>query len=327
MTVKKAGPSKAAMSTPAPTSVTAKYPHIVHNSVHTDLKDHTDYTTHEDHTDNDHTTLLRPVHIFKLAYAVALAGRFSFELERFLDAVRCDAGPPVATRPATDTAAFDTYRDTCVLAQGFYQVSSAELPLHQRIDRIWYACRTFFFRGMITTVDAHGLPCDPSAPPEPVPAADWAPTFSAADIPALLAPRCYVHLLSTASDNALFVWASAGCLLGKHCVNVAEMPFDTLGLADVTDAVAQLEARLQHQDRLRREDPTATVGPRKRVWCPVMVHGPPDKIIVDLYERLDQKEQQYRALLYKFCHFEELERLTEAQEAQEAEAAQAARDV
>ncbi|EPE04531.1 hypothetical protein F503_03593 [Ophiostoma piceae UAMH 11346] len=319
------------------TSTTADYPHIVHSSSHNSTHSSTHNSTlevahevsHEDANEDAHeapSPPLLPVHIFKLAYAMALAGRFIFELEHFLDTVRRDTGVPVSVRPPTDTAAYDTYRDTCVLAQGFYQVSTKELPLHQRIDRIWLACRTFFFRGMITTVDGHGIPSDPSAPPEPVhDESGLQSTFSAADIPSLLAARCNIHLPSVASDSEYFLWASAGCVLGKHCVNVTELPFKTMGVADMTDAVAQMEARLQRQDRLSAassssssSSPSASSAPRKRVWCPVMMHGPPDKIIVELCRRLELKEQQYRVLLHKFCHFEEEERRMEADAASDA---------
>lgn len=337
-------------STPAPTApTTVDYPHIVHSSI-------CSTSVQNGYKPAPQKDTLQPVHIFKLAYALSLAGRFIHDLDRFLGAVRSDSGQPSAQA---------VYRETCLLLQGFYQVSCSEAPLAQRIDRIWLACRTFFFRGMISTVDGNGLPVGPSAPvrlslrndvrndseatseahseADPEDGSEdgsendsedssSGPTFSAADIPTLLSTRCNINLPPVESFTSvsgasiysdLFIWASAGCILGKHCVNVAELPLTTMGLDDMTDTVAQLEARLQYQDQKAIEAaqsdasgkprPQPDAGHRKRIWCPVMMNGPPDKIIVDLCRRLELKEQQYRTMLHKFCHFEDEERKMEAQ--------------
>ncbi|KIH87432.1 hypothetical protein SPBR_05360 [Sporothrix brasiliensis 5110] len=118
------------------------------------------------------TPPLSPTHVFKLAYALALPGRFHRDLARLMKcALSYEHG-----RKRTPSADVDSSRsygrgfhEACLVAQGFYQIESEgsdddddddgggdRSTLPARIDRVWTATRLFLLRGMVSMGDGNG---------------------------------------------------------------------------------------------------------------------------------------------------------------------------
>ncbi|ERS98251.1 uncharacterized protein SPSK_06377 [Sporothrix schenckii 1099-18] len=124
------------------------------------------------------TPPLSPTHVFKLAYALALPGRFHCDLARLMKCALLYEHDRNRT-PSADVDSSRSYgrgfHEACLVAQGFYQIESEDsndndddddskfardagdrLTLPARIDRVWTATRLFLLRGMVSMGDGNG---------------------------------------------------------------------------------------------------------------------------------------------------------------------------
>lgn len=230
---------------------------------------------------------LSPKHIFKLAYALALPGRFRHDLARFM---KCAYLYEQKQKPATDDGSRYArgFHEACLLAQGFYQIESDDIEdtddddntwatLPARIDRVWTATRMFLMRGLVSMGDGNGNTVDrvdavsnpathacvnvPEYDDDTERALFPDEQLQVHDLPALL-PRWNKLALPkrdvNASYSTSFLWACAGCTLGTHCIPVPEwhrrgdQADDRLALETVTTKVASVVRRLQFNERQRK---------------------------------------------------------------------------
>lgn len=229
-------------------------------------------------------------HIFKLAYALALPGRFHRNLARFINcAFLYEHNRQTAVDNGRDVGEANRacemgFHEACLLVQGFYQVESDDdaddaddadgvwRTLPHRIDRVWAAARMFLLRGMVGMGDGDGnlverveaVPNAATHASVQVPVYDddaeraLGPDLAPNDLPSLM-PR-WNKMALPAGDvppSDTFLWACAGCTLGTHCIPVPEWrhrdPVDrlTLTLESVTAKVAGVVRQLRFNERQR----------------------------------------------------------------------------
>lgn len=228
-------------------------------------------------------------HIFKLAYALALPGRFHRDLARFMKCAYLYEQKQKSAASNVNRYARG-FHEACLLAQGFYQIESDDVEdtddndndndnddntwstLPSRIDRVWTATRMFLMRGLVSMGDGNGNNVDcVEAISNPathacvdVPEYDddkeraLNPDILAHDLPSLL-PR-WNKLALPKGDlpySTAFLWACAGCTLGMHCIPVPEWhrrdrEAGLLTLESVTAKVSSVVRRLQFNERQQK---------------------------------------------------------------------------